>query len=173
MPKTSRATLKGMDLAKLVFDLHVGNGRSPAEARDLVIHEWLSTGDPEPFIAWAGEGVGPQVLKLIADMLAGDPELPYHLTVKHRRGPPKKPGLPWRDIAVAMIYHEHRASLRSSEIALTQTADDLGMSVSNVRGAVTRYNRMKRRSLTSSDEDVMAKNVIVETLITAFKRSDK
>ena len=57
MPKTSRATLKGMDLAKLVFDLHVGNGRSPAEARDLVIHEWLSTGDPEPFIAWAAKGL--------------------------------------------------------------------------------------------------------------------
>jgi hypothetical protein len=173
MVKQSRATLKGLALAKLVAEIHQGKGLSPAEARDLVIVEWLLAGDTGPFIAWAGEGVGPRVLQHLADMLSGDPDFTYHLVIKRHRGPPKKPALPWRDIAVAMVYHKHRASLRSSEIALEQTAVDLGMSVSNVRRAVTWFNRVKRRSLTSSDEDVMAKYVIFETVLTAFKRSDK
>jgi hypothetical protein len=144
MPKRSRATLKGMDLAKLVFDLHKSKGRSPTEARDLVIREWLLAGDPEPFLEWAGEGVGPDVLSLIADMLAGDADLPYHLVVKRHRGTPKKPGLHWRDIVVALLYEQQTKAGVGYEVALAETADMLGISVSSVRGAVRWYNGIKR-----------------------------
>jgi hypothetical protein len=69
-------------LAKAVADIHESKGRTPAEARDLVIRELLSHGDAGPFLAWSGEGVGPEVLELIATMLRGDAGLPYRLVIK-------------------------------------------------------------------------------------------
>ena len=165
MVKRGRAILKSDELARLVAEFHISNGgRTAAEARGLVILEWLLKGDPGPFIAWAREGVGPDatisaivanprayVLRLIADMLKGDPTLPYHLVIKRRRGRRQLAGPHWRDIVVALVYEKRCASV-GSEVAFEETADDLGMSVSSIRRAVTRYNNMRKRSAKSGDK---------------------
>lgn len=143
--KRTRAALEGDVLAKFVADLHKSKGRTPTEARDLVILEWLLHGDAGPFLAWSGEGVGPDVLRLIGDMLRGDADLPFHLVIKRRRGPPQKPGLQWRDIAMTLRFEQHRATL-SAEVAFEKTASDLGVSVSSIKGAVRRHRAKRAQS---------------------------
>jgi hypothetical protein len=140
-PKRSRATLDAMVLAKFVADLHqVKGGHTPAEARDLVMLEWLSHGDAGPFLAWSADGVGADVLRLLSDMLRGDADLPYHLVIKRHRGQPAKPGLQWRDMAMALCFEKHRDTF-SAEVAFQTTARDLGVSVSTIREAVRRSRK--------------------------------
>ena len=135
---------------RAVAGLHEANGRSRAEARDLVILEWLSQGKTEPLLEAidAGEVVGLPVLRWIAFMLRGDEELPYHLILKRRPGPlgaRKQPGILWRDWFMALEF-EKRCKEVASKKAFEETAEAFGIDETTVRRAVTWYRTIRKKT---------------------------
>lgn len=150
LAKRTRAALAGEALAKVTADLHTIHGRTPAEARDFVILEWLLKGDCGPLLAAidTGESVGQLVFQLIGWMLRGDAYLPYHLVIKRHRGAPEKPGLIWRNWAVTLVFEKYRATL-SSEAAFEKAATDLGLGVSSVRAAIRSHRNIQKRVRTT------------------------
>jgi hypothetical protein len=145
LPKRSRAVLTSAVLAQTMAEFHaIKRGCTQAEARNHIIVEWLSAGDAGPFIEWSSEGVSPDVLGLIAGMLRGDADLPFHLVIKRHRGAPKKPGHLSRDMIMALAFKRLRATLSAAD-AYATAADKLEVSEATIRGAVTRYGNFVRK----------------------------
>jgi hypothetical protein len=127
------------DLRRLIEQIHRDKGYSLAEARDLVILEWLAHGDPWPFIEAnnAGHVCGVVVQNIIALMLTDG-----RLCVGRAKGGQAKPGTAWQSVVVAQIYERELATGGNSDGAFEATAETLGMGESAVRACVT--NARKR-----------------------------
>jgi hypothetical protein len=120
-------------------------GSKREAALNLVISEWLVNGDPEPLIHSWSELHYDLILMMIVRMLMGDQALPYRLELKSNgKGAPKKAGVRWRDLFMALVYRERYKKL-GSEQAFEETANLFGVLPHTVREAVTAYREIERR----------------------------
>jgi hypothetical protein len=118
------------------------HGMSHNEALELIISEWLIAGDAGPLLSANAEGLlgdGDEfpVLSIIADMLACDPRLEYHLKlVRKRRGARRKPDTFWRGLRIAQMYMQCIDEGATHEDAIDAVKNHFVVSASTVKQAV-------------------------------------
>jgi hypothetical protein len=111
----------------------------PDVARICTIIGWMEQGDLRPLAAAIkqGQALDQDVLYFLSELIADD-----RLTIKRRRGGPKKPNLIARDIVANREYKFH-AKFDKSDEAFAKAAKALGRSTQTVRQAVTRMRKMQ------------------------------
>jgi hypothetical protein len=126
---------------------YVDGGIDPKRARTATILQWMLQGDLMPLAhaIVAGHEIPGGVLYLLADMILGDcypKPPPYQIkVVSHRRGRPRNPGNPTRDLWAALAYEKEGGK---SDEAFDRVGKAIGTSPRTVRQAVTARRKARR-----------------------------
>lgn len=128
-------------------------GEPFAKCRDIIITEYLHSGDPRPLaeIFMTGKAPGPGVLRYLAGMMGAPShdkhlDLPFELILKGRKGKkPKNRELKWRDFLLNKnVEKEMIQGKKYEHAAVPDVAELSGLGQQTVRDAYDKYHPRKK-----------------------------